>query len=49
MTHQVNPLFNAVNTRPDRVDAMGTAMTGMAGAIAVAPGTTCRVSAFEGG
>jgi hypothetical protein len=45
---QVNNQFHAVNTRLNRVGAMGTAMAGMAGAIAAAPGTDNRVSAAAG-
>ena len=40
---QVNNQFHSVNTRLNRVGAMGTAMAGMAGAIAAAPGTDNRV------
>ena len=44
----VNNQFHAVNTRLNRVGAMGSAMAGMAGAIAAAPGTDNRVSAAAG-
>ncbi|KRF00372.1 hypothetical protein ASG87_13660 [Frateuria sp. Soil773] len=47
--NQVSDQFHTVNTRLDRVGAMGTAMAGMAGAIAAAPGTDNRVSAAVGG
>jgi autotransporter adhesin len=46
---EVNDQFHTVNTRLNRVGAMGTAMAGMAGAIAAAPGTDNRVSAALGG
>jgi autotransporter adhesin len=46
---QVNQQFHTVNTRLDRVGAMGSAMAGMAGAIAAAPNTENRVSAAVGG
>ncbi len=45
---QVNDQFHSVNTRLNRVGAMGSAMAGMAGAIAAAPGTDNRVSAAVG-
>ncbi|WP_430391247.1 ESPR-type extended signal peptide-containing protein [Dyella sp. 20L07] len=45
----VNNRFTTINNRIDRVGAMGTAMAGMAGAIAAAPGTNNRVSAAIGG
>ena len=46
---QVNQQFHTVNTRLDRVGAMGSAMAGMAGAIAASPNTQNRVSAAVGG
>ena len=46
---KVDDRFRAVDRRVDRVGAMGTAMAGMAGAIAAAPGTDNRVSAAVGG
>jgi autotransporter adhesin len=46
---QVNQQFHTVNTRLDRVGAMGSAMAGMAGAIASAPNTQNRISAAVGG
>jgi trimeric autotransporter adhesin len=45
---QVNSQFHSVNQRLNRVGAMGSAMAGMAGAIAAAPGTDNRVSAAAG-
>jgi autotransporter adhesin len=41
--------FHTVDQRLDRVGAMGSAMAGMAGAIAAAAGTDHRVSAAVGG
>ena len=46
---QVNQLFHTVNTRLDRVGAMGSALSGMAGAIAAAPNTQNRICAAVGG
>ena len=46
---QVNLQFHTVNTRLNRVGAMGSAMSGMAGAIAAAPNTQNRISAAVGG
>lgn len=46
---EVSQQFHGVNTRLDRVGAMGSAMAGMAGAVAAAPGTENRVSAAVGG
>ena len=46
---QVADQFHTVNRRIDRVGAIGTAMAGMAGAIAAAPSTESRVSAAVGG
>jgi autotransporter adhesin len=45
----IDSRFNGLNTRLNRVGAMGSAMAGMAGAIAAAPGTDNRVSAAVGG
>ena len=45
----VNLRFHSLGTRLDRVGAMGSALAGMAGAIAAAPGTDNRVSAAVGG
>jgi autotransporter adhesin len=45
----VNNRFRSFDTKINRVGAMGTAMAGMAGAIAAAPGTDHRVSAAVGG
>jgi len=45
----VNTRFQALDTRLSRVGAMGTALAGMSGAIAAAPGTDSRVSAAVGG
>jgi autotransporter adhesin len=47
--NKVNDQFHAVNTRMDRVGAMGSALAGMAGAIAAADHTDNRVSAAAGG
>lgn len=45
----VNRQITSVSNRLDRVGAMGTAMAGMAGAIAAAPNNPNRVSAAVGG
>jgi autotransporter adhesin len=45
----VDTRFHGLNTRLNRVGAMGSALAGMAGAIAAAPGTDNRVSAALGG
>lgn len=45
----VNLRFHSLATRLNRVGAMGTALAGMAGAIAAATGTDNRVSAAVGG
>lgn len=45
----VNTRFRSLDTRLNRVGAMGTALAGMAGAIAAASGTGSRVSAAVGG
>jgi hypothetical protein len=45
----VNLRFNTLGTRLNRVGAMGTALAGMAGAIAAASPTDSRISAAVGG
>lgn len=46
---EFNIFRNQINTRVNRVGAMGAALAGMAGAIAGAPSTEHRVSAAMGG